>query len=152
VQTSFQGRIPRNAPRCSPAGGSRRGVTLLETVVAATVLSAVVLTFAPLMARMSASQRSVSERQLALEEVSNLLERISARGWSGVTDQWLSTLSVSEACSRHLRDQRLDVELVESADGPAAKRVAVELVWKNRTDAPPAAVRLTTWIYQTEGQ
>jgi Tfp pilus assembly protein PilV len=127
----------------------RAAFTLLELIVAATLLSVVVLTFAPLMGWVSSQQHTVFERQMAMEEVENLAEQITVRPWDEVTPESLAMLTVSDACRRQLSDCRLEVALVEVADAPVSKRVTISLVWKDRAGRDVSPVRLTTWLYRT---
>jgi Tfp pilus assembly protein PilV len=65
----------------------RRGIALMELVVAGAVLGTLMLVCLQLLAATAAQRRVADQRQLAAIEVGNVLERVTARRWSELTPQ-----------------------------------------------------------------
>jgi hypothetical protein len=120
----------------------RRGVTAVETLVGFTLLTAALSVATPLVVR---NGRLLSEQQdyrLALDEVSNQLERLSALRPDELAAA-LDELVLSSATASRLPTARLSGQLEAEDDG---QRLTVSLSWEEaqRYRAP---ISLTTWIY-----
>lgn len=119
----------------------RRGLNSIEVIVALTLLTSVLALATPLIVahgRLVKQQRSY---RLALDELSNQLERLSTLP-AGDLPAAIESLTPSQFAERHLPEATLRGEL---ADVEFGRRVTLEVVWDepNRHGAP---VRLTAWI------
>ena len=126
----------------------RHGFTLLEIVVSGALL-AVVLTVSARMVWTIARQReAILDRQTALCEAGNVMERIFARPWDQLSDEALQSVRPSDDFQRALPGGKLSIELTSLAEDPAAKRILVKLSWMHEPDQPDRSVQLVALRYQ----
>jgi hypothetical protein len=95
-----------------------------------------------------AERRAGERRQWAIQEVANLMERLTAMPWDRVTSESARALALSEALRRKLPGPELTIDVDEKNAGRGEKRLAIRLRWRNRAGAWEAPVRLTAWIAQ----
>lgn len=117
----------------------RAGASSLECVVAFTLLSSALTFAAPLIVKQRRLVNSQREYRLALDEVTNQLERLMTLP-SGEVEQAVSQLKLSEFAAMRLPEARLRGEL-KSVD--VGQQVTVSLAWEQPTAAP---VKLSGWI------
>jgi hypothetical protein len=93
-------------------------------------------------------RRSADQRQRAILEVANVMERITADPFDEITAERARRVSISPVASGSLGDSELGIDVTEEQPGPgrSAKRIAIRLRWKGRSGEWEAPVRLTTWI------
>jgi type II secretory pathway pseudopilin PulG len=125
----------------------RRGMTLFELVAAAAVLGALLVVCVQLLAATTQQRRIADQRQLALLEVQNTIERLAARPWNELTPQTAAG-KLSPALSRRLPDAELKVEVTASVAEPQAKRIAVSLRWKDYSGQFTKPVTIVTWRWK----
>lgn len=135
-----------NAPfshrRRAPAGGTRTGVTLIETVVAAAILSILFSVMARFLVRLREVDASAEQRQIALRTVENLMER----GVAGVRRTGaLPALALPPEVLERLRDGQLAVD-IGPRDAAGFAAVTLKLSWTNRAGARTEPVGLTAWM------
>ena len=135
-----------------PAMGSgrrpRRGSLLVEMTIAAAMLSVAMVMTVKVLGYAGQQRRSADQRQRAMLEVANVMERITAEPFDEVTAERARRLSITPAAAGSLPGAELAVEVKEERPGPdrSARRIAVRLRWKGRSGEWEAPVRLTTWI------
>lgn len=127
------------------------GFTLLELTVAMLMLGGLTAMVVPLLSRVNAQRRAADARQIALQAAANVLERFAARDWDDVTQKAADAAKLSADSTASLRDARLKVTVHVDPKQPAAKRITVELRWKNREGDVLSPVRLTAFIYRRSG-
>ena len=100
----------------------------------------------------ASSAASADQRQRAMLEAANVMERITAEPFDEVTAERARRLSITPAAAGSLPGAELAVEVKEERPGPdrSARRIAVRLRWKGRSGEWEAPVRLTTWIERRE--
>lgn len=120
----------------------RRGATVLEVLVACTLLSTVLSVATPLVIQHNRLLTAHRDYQLALDELSNQLERLTALPAAELPAA-LEKLSPSDLATAHLHDAQLTGEL--AAD--QGQRLTLHLTWgePQRRSAP---VSLAAWIYR----
>lgn len=127
---------------------ARRGIVILETVVASALLVALVAVSLQMLSTAAAQRRAVDGRAIALAEAANVAEQISTLPFDEITTDALAAIQLSAAAKRSLSqgELKLDVEPLNSP--PQGKRVSIEITWKGspRIESP---VRLTIWTYAT---
>ena len=96
-------------------------------------------------------RRAVERRQWAVQEVANLMERVSALPWDQVTPESARALALSEAVRGKLPGPELTIEVDPKDAERGTKRLAIRLRWRNRSGAWEAPVRLTAWIARQGG-
>jgi hypothetical protein len=120
---------------------SRRGTTSLEVVVAFTLLTTAIGLAAPLIVahnRLLVAQR---HERLALDELSNQIERLSTLSADELPSA-VAELGPSSFAAEHLPGAKLAGRVAPTDRG---SRVTLEITWDqpNRQAAP---LRLTAWI------
>jgi hypothetical protein len=143
--------IRKTLPAESGAGPirpPRRGSLLPELAMAAVMLSIVMTLTVKVLGYAGQQRRSADQRQRAILEVANVMERIAAEPFEEITAERARRVSISPQAAGSLGGSELAVEVAEEPPGPgrSAKRVAVRLRWKGRSGEWEAPVRLTTWI------
>lgn len=126
----------------------RRGFTLIEVMVAGTLLGAVMLTVTPLLGWVARERHAAEQREVAVQEVANILERVTARNWEEITSAAVSGVKLAPESASFLDDAELRIEITENEQQPLSKQVSVSLQWKDRFQNSVAPVRVTTWVYQ----
>jgi hypothetical protein len=126
----------------------RRGSLLAEVAMATVMLMIGMTLTVQVMGSAALQRRSAGQRQRAVQEVANAMERLTASPFEEVTAERARTISISPSAARSLPDAELTVDLEESRPGAgrSAKRIAIRLRWRNRAGEWEAPVRLTTWI------
>jgi Tfp pilus assembly protein PilE len=126
----------------------RRGITFLELLVAVVMLVALLAVLAQILAVVAGQRRHAARRLLAVEEVANVMERVAALHFKQLETEQLDGISLSAKAAESLPEAQLTVEVTPDQTGPSsAKRVTVELIWKNRAGQTNRPVRLTAWRY-----
>jgi hypothetical protein len=116
--------------------------------IAAAMLSVAMAMTVKVLGYSGQQRRSAEQRQRALLEAGNLMERITAMPFDEVTAERVRRLSIARTVAESLPGAELAVEVKEERPGPdrSSRRVAVRLRWKGRSGEWEAPVRLTTWI------
>lgn len=127
---------------------SSRGFTLVELAVASTLVGVLAITFLPMMAWVNKARQQNFERQIALEEVNNILESVTIRDWNSLTSDLLRELQVSDQCRGALKNVDLQIEVVVEPESPASKRVTAALTWETAAGVKAAPMRMTAWVYE----
>lgn len=127
---------------------TRRGYTLIELTIASLLLGTAMGLIAPALIWIARERRAADRRQEALQEVQNVLERLTARPWETVTADLAGETQLDERLRDQLPEAKLSVEVAEVPDDAEAKRVSVELRWENGPERAAAPVRLTAWMYR----
>ncbi len=126
---------------------SRRGLTVLESVVALGVIAALLAVTLKMFAATAAERRAVERRSVAEIEAANIAERISTLPWNEITSQGLAQISLSPAAKEFLPRGELSVAVEDTAAGPPGKHVRLEITWTDAAGQREAPVRLSSWTY-----
>jgi prepilin-type N-terminal cleavage/methylation domain-containing protein len=121
---------------------ARRGMTLVEMVIAASLLGVLFGAVGQFLGRWEAARRAAEERVLALRAVENVLERSAAavRRQTGVTN-----VALPADVEARLNAPRLEVS-VGSRDESDLSAVTASLSWRNPQGEQVAPVVLTAWL------
>ncbi len=118
----------------------RRGTTLVECIVAASILSVAIGTVTTAVFRIGRIWTDTGHYRIALQEVSNHLEALTQLSPAQVQPV-IETLTVSSAVAQSLFDAKLSGELVQDEFGD---RVNLELIWRDGRAIRP--IRMTAWL------
>ena len=118
----------------------RRGTTLTELVVAASLLVGSLGIIAQLTVRTGRLWQDIRHQQLALDELSNQIERLTALD-QPLRSAALAELVPSVPIQRTLPSAKLSAETLPDADGT---RLVVSINWDRRTKSSPLS--LVAWI------
>lgn len=133
----------------------RRGYTVVELIVTSLLLGTVFSTLAPILGSVNRLRQSGERRQLAMQEVANLMEELSVREWSQLTAEGTEDITLTPAVQAALPDAELTIRILPEesevaaveADAIEVRRIEISLRWREQGDQFIAPVRLTTWRY-----
>ncbi|TWT95030.1 hypothetical protein [Neorhodopirellula pilleata] len=118
----------------------RPGTTVIECVVAASVLMVAMGTVTTMAFRASRMWSEVGHQRIAMNELANQIERITDAAPDEI-DQLISNLQPSQMAQENLDQPTITATRVRDSLGD---RVDMELTW--RSAYPVAPVRLTGWV------
>jgi hypothetical protein len=124
---------------------------LIELLVCGALLGVVLTTAIPTLRWILHQRRFIQQREAAVLEVDNLLERLTSVGWNDLTTDRAAQFQLAPTVAAQLPGSRLEIKVDTDADDPRAKRVHVELTWETTRGQPAPPVRLTTWVYSRRG-
>jgi prepilin-type N-terminal cleavage/methylation domain-containing protein len=130
----------------------RRGFSMIEIAVASLLLAIAMTVTVQVLGWVAAERRAVERRQCALGEAANILERLAARPWKGLTAEAVKRVALSENARRTLPDAELTVGVNDSEREADARRIALAIRWRNRSGGWDAPVRLVAWTYRGRRQ
>jgi len=143
-----RGKVARGVQR-----SARAGYLLLEVAAATLLLTAVMMMAAGAVRVRLATGRHSQQRQLALEEANNLLERLTAGSPqvpstsdappNGEAPGASDTPQLSAAARAALPEARLRVAVEDEQLG--LRRISVEIDWQLRSGQRSRAVKLVGW-------
>jgi len=125
-----------------PQSHQRRGITVVEVVVSAAVLTAIVALVAQLSGLTGRLRRSVDDYQLASRTLDNVLEEFTHRPWKEITPQSAGEVMLPDDCQQRLADARLVVAVDDVTTPAPARRVTMALTWGRRTEP----LTLVDWV------
>jgi len=127
-----------------------RGFTLLEVVIAGTLLAAVLILSGRMVWSIARQREAILDRQTALSEAGNVMERLFARPWGDLSDDAVKGVHLSDDFQRALPGGKLSIHLSDLTEDPPAKRILVKVSWIHEPDQPHRSVQLVALKYQVE--
>ncbi len=144
----------KQALRASGRSGSAqcRGFTLVEMMVSGILLTTVFMIVVPSIYWVHREQRQSEQRQVAIVEVENLMERVAALPFRQINQPTVDKYVLSEGVLQKLPEADLKIQIEETSDLPLMKKIQIQLGWRNprRTQLQP--VQLTSWVCQKDQQ
>ena len=136
----------RNLAAKRPA---RRGSLLVELALSAAMLIIAMGLTVKVLGWVGAQRRNWDRRQVAVQEVANVMERLTARPFESVTPESTRDIPLSARARQSLPrvELKVDVQENDKVGGPGSKRLAIALRWQGRSGEWDAPVHLTSWIY-----
>jgi type II secretory pathway pseudopilin PulG len=129
---------------------TRRGTTLLETVVAVGLLATGLSLTAQVLAWNSAQRRANQQRQCAVQEAANCLERLRLLPWDELTAAGVQDFEMSAEAAAVLPQAKLKLDVRHDPAQRDGKRMQIQIQWTNRAGQPVAPVRLTAWRWNVD--
>jgi hypothetical protein len=126
----------------------RRAFTTCEVALAVLLLAVAMSTTVHVLGWVAAERRAVERRQWAIQEVGNLMERLTAGPWEKVDAGSARALVLSEEVRRNLPEPELTIDVDDRDAGRGEKHLAIRLRWRNRSGAWERPVRLSAWVAQ----
>jgi len=126
----------------------RSGFTILETLVAVAMLTALLAVAMQVCTATAAQRRQTQQQLVAVEETANVMERVAALPWDDLTPEGVGKIELSTVAEEALPEAALTIDLAEAKGKPAGRRVAVTLEWAPRAAGPPSQTQLVAWRYQ----
>ncbi len=138
---------PMKTPANHDIRSPHRGSLLIELVIAAGLLAVILSLTVKVLGQVGQQRRAAERRQRALVEVSNAMERITARPYDEITPQNASAVRLSPDAAVALPGAEMNITVHdEPVSGVSSRRVAVRLRWRDSAGQWEAPVRLVTWI------
>ncbi|MFV0443106.1 MAG: hypothetical protein ACK5Q5_06015 [Planctomycetaceae bacterium] len=125
---------------------SRAGISAIEITVAILLLASVFAMLGPMLSWIRQQRRCAEDRQLALLELANAAERVSLLNYEALTAEQLAQLTLPAVADAELRDARLTAT-VDEESAPVARRVTLQLSWKEDGVRESAPLRLVLWRF-----
>jgi hypothetical protein len=141
-------RLPTLFLRRADQVSTRRGTSILEVVVSGVLLVALMTVCLEFLRAAAAQRRAAQQRQTAIQEAANVMERLSARPWEELSPQGVAGLELSQPARDLLPAVKLAVEVTSPPDQPGAKRIAVSVYWEDDAGEPVRPVCLIAWRYR----
>lgn len=129
------------------ARARRRAFTLVEITISSLVLSIAMVLTLHVLAWVAAERRAVERRECAVQEVANLMERLTARPWDELTAQRLAQVTLSQAARSALPGAELTASVDDLSKPVVSRRLTFRLRWRNRAGGFERPVRLSAWTY-----
>ena|SRR5258708_59489 len=127
-------------------GSIRSGSLLVELMVAGTLLGIMMSASIPTLGWIVRQRQFNQERQAALLEVGNQMERLTLLDWNELTPQRAAQVELSQPAAKQLSDPQLIVTIDTEDD--TAKRVLIQLSWQVTPGRAAPPVRLAAWVYR----
>ncbi len=125
----------------------RHGFTLMEVVIAASMLAVLLTASVQMLRAISLHQRASERRAVALEGVQAVADQVANIPWQQLTAQNAQKATLPKPLDGYLPDAKLSVSL-EDAEAPVkSRRIHVELTWNGQDGQPVAPVQLTGWAF-----
>ena len=121
----------------------RSGFSLVEMLVSAILLGAVLLLAVPLLGWVSHQRQIADQRQYALLTLANTIEEVGERPWDELTNDSLSELKLTAEASQFLDSAVLKTVVEVEDEAIPTKSVTLSLTWRNRAGEMIAPVELT---------
>lgn len=137
----------RNRPR-----RGRHGLTMAEVLAAAVLMSVVTVVALPVVSGVAKVRDESVRRNLAVIEVSNVMERLAAlRRQRALTEELLAAQGISAAAAAALDSPEIRVDLGDPQGTPAVRELTVSLSWLNDAGDRVAPVSVSAFLYENEG-
>jgi prepilin-type N-terminal cleavage/methylation domain-containing protein len=130
----------------------RRGMTILELLVALFVLTTAMAALVQLLTVAASQRRLLEQRRIALQEVANQAERVALLNWNETAGDKLTSWQSSADLQGVLPEAKCTAAVSDEAGSPAARRIRLSVVWTNAAGQSVDPVTLTVWRFAPEGQ
>jgi Tfp pilus assembly protein PilV len=118
-------------PDAPARADKRHGFTMLEFVIAFSVLATAMLLVAQLVTWTLAERSRALLQQEAVEAAVNVLEVARATPWDRLDADWAKAQKAPDSLAERLNAPQWSVRVSNEADRPLTKRVTVEIEGKN---------------------
>ena len=127
----------------------KNGISLVELIVASAILAVMMAVSLQLLGLVASGRKAVQQRQTAVREAGNFMQRASALPWDKLDQQTLEGFSLSGNTADELQDARLIVTVLETPSAELkTKRISISITWKDNKGQLVAPVKLTAWRHQ----
>ena len=125
----------------------RRAFTLLEVIIAATMLVVLLTTSVQMLRALSNHERASERRIVAFEAAQAVADQIANIPWSELTAESAKKVSIPKPLGGYMPGAKLSVSLEEEAAPATSKRLHIDLTWNGPDGQAVAPVRLTSWVF-----
>ena len=125
------------------------GFTILELSLALTILFAAAFLLTQFLVASQHQRRAGDQRRLALEELSNRMERVLAAKWDEVNAAAIEKQALSPLVQEKLPDAKLTALVTDEPGPPIGKQIRLEISWE-QGEGRGAPLGLTAWRYRQQ--
>jgi len=130
---------------------TRRGMLVLEACVSAAMLAVLLVVVNRIVVSLH-RQTAAADRQFVAQQVlDNAMEEVTTGDWDKLSGGALPEFEVSAWAQKKLPGVTLRGEVTEETEPVAARRITLQLTWRDAADRPRRPLTLTTWVYPTAG-
>ena len=127
---------------------SRRGYGLIELAIAIFILTVVLGVMVKVVHGVGIERRAADHRLLAIQEASNLMERLTSEAFDTLSNERAKAISEGLLPIKGLPGASWRIDVSELKGGPLpGKRLSVRLRWQDRSQGWDGPVSLTSWVY-----
>jgi prepilin-type N-terminal cleavage/methylation domain-containing protein len=130
----------------------RRGMTILELLVALFVLTTAMAALVQLLAVTAGQRRLLEQRRVALQEVANQAERVALLNWNETAGDKLISWSPSADLQAVLPLAKCTAAVSDEAGSLAGRRIQLSVAWTNAAGQAVDPITLTVWRFAPEAQ
>jgi hypothetical protein len=130
-----------------PHGRCRRAFTLLEVVIAASMLAMLLTTSVHMLRALTIYQRGSEHRAVALEAVEAVSDQIANTPWDQLTKESAKKATIPKQLDSYLPGAKLSVSLENEATPTSSRRIQIDLSWHGPDGQLCSPVRLTSWVF-----
>ena len=127
----------------------RRGAMLVETAIGIALAVVAMMAVAQLVAVVAKQRHETAQFQLAIQEVSNVMERMTVLPWDELTTEAAEQFVASRDSAVALDDPELTITVSDVDDSLPAKRIEVTLAWRDQAHRRVEPVRLVAWKHRS---
>lgn len=136
------------AKRSSPCGVRRSGGILVEALIASFAIGTATMLTVSMLVTVSKNRRTAERTLVATQELSNQLDRLTARPWGELTPELATQAQLSPSAAASLPNGELRIDL-QSIDKPRpGKRLQGELRWQDRGNSWRPPLRMIVWVFK----
>lgn len=122
---------------------NRRAFTVLEVSLALAILLAAAIMLTQFLVASSQQQKVAEQRRVALEELSNRLERVQAAKWDDVSAAAIESQEFRPEVKARLPGPKLKATIADEPGPVGGKRVQLSITWEQH--GSPISLELTGW-------
>jgi type II secretory pathway component PulJ len=126
-----------------------QGFTILEVTLAMTVLLSAMILLSQFLIASGQQRRVGDQRRLALEELSNRMERVLAAGWEDLNEAAIEKQPLSLLVLETLPDAKLTARVTDEAGSPEGKQIRLEISWE-QGEGRITPLGLTAWRFHPQ--
>lgn len=147
MQLNAKHRKRLSPKRQSPIRQRRKGALLLELIVSAAMLAAILLAVSKMGVAQNRQQRTLEREVVASHQLQNLMETYLAKDWDSIAQNVDHELALPEAAQKLLPAHEIEVLVTEQDQELLEKRIEIRLRWGNDQAVTPHVKSLTCWTY-----
>lgn len=140
-------RHPAAAGCTREASSPRRGAILAEALIASVAIGTAAVLSVVMLVSVNGNRRTAERVLLATQELSNQMERLTAKPWTELTPELVQQAKLSASAAAGLPQSELKIRLQEVAAPRPGKRLEGELRWQDRGNSWRPPLRLTAWVF-----
>lgn len=144
-RTDQPSKIAWNRP--APGGDRRRGGLLMEALIASIAIGTAGVLAVTMLVTVGSNRRTAERTLLATQELSNQLERLTARPWGELTPEVAQQAKLSASAAASLPEGELRIMLQTIEQPRPGKRLSGEIRWRDRGNSWRPPLRLTAWVF-----